>query len=123
INIGTNGTLYDNSKVQEFIKKNKEKLNIGITIDGTKRKHDMHRDYQDGKGSYDDVAKNVTKWIQDFPDSTTKVTFGSADLIYLKESIIHLWEMGLSIIPANVVFEDAWQEGDDIVFEKQMKEL
>lgn len=123
INIGTNGTLYDNSKVQEFIKKNKEKLNIGITIDGTKRKHDMHRVYQDGKGSYDDVSKNVTKWIQDFPDSTTKVTFGSADLIYLKESIIHLWEMGLSIIPANVVFEDAWKEGDDIVFEKQMKEL
>lgn len=123
INIGTNGTLYDRADVQKFVKKNKEKLNIGITIDGTKRKHDMHRVYQDGKGSYDDVYKNLPLWMQDFPDSTTKVTFGSEDLKYLKESIVHLWESGLSIVPANVVFEDAWKEGDDEVFEQQMREL
>lgn len=123
INIGTNGTLYDRSDVQRFVKKNKEKLNIGITIDGTKRKHDMHRVYQDGRGSYDDVYKNLPLWIKEFPDSTTKVTFGSEDLKYLKESIIHLWKNGLSIVPANVVFEDAWKEGDDKIFEQQMREL
>jgi len=123
INIGTNGTLYNEPKVQKFIKKNKEKLNIGITIDGTKRKHDMHRVYQNGKGSYDDVSKNLAQWMDDFPNSTTKVTFGSEDLIYLKESIVHLWERGLSIIPANVVFEDAWKEGDDVIFEEQLREL
>ena len=123
IHIGTNGTLYDRSDVQRFIKKNKGKLDIGITIDGTKRKHDMHRIYQNGKGSYDDVYKNLPLWLQEFPNSTTKVTFGSEDLIYLKESIVHLWENGLSIIPANVVFEDVWKEGDDKIFEQQMRNL
>lgn len=123
INIGTNGTLYDRPNVQRFIKKNKGKLNMGITIDGTKRKHDMHRVYQNGNGSYDDVFRNIPQWLQDFPSSTTKVTFGSEDLVYLKESIIHLWNNGLSIIPANVVFEDAWKEGDDVVFEEQLREL
>lgn len=123
INIGTNGTLYDRPNVQRFIKKNKGKLNMGITIDGTKRKHDMHRVYQNGNGSYDDVFRNIPQWLQDFPSSTTKVTFGSEDLVYLKESIIHLWKNGLSIIPANVVFEDAWKEGDDVVFEEQLREL
>lgn len=123
INIGTNGTLYDAPKVNKFINKNKGKASIGITIDGTKRKHDLHRVYVNGKGSYDDVYKNIPKWIADFPDATTKVTFGSEDLIYLKESIIHLWSSGIKNVPANVVFENVWRDGDDEVFEKQMKEL
>lgn len=123
INIGTNGTLYDNPEVRRFIKKNRGKVQIGITIDGTKRKHDLHRVYQDGRGSYDDVFKNIPLWLDEFPDATTKVTFGSEDLKYLKESIIHLWENGMSIIPANVVYEDVWKEGDDKIFENQLKEL
>lgn len=123
INIGTNGILYDRQNVQRFIKKNKDKLNIGITIDGTKEKHDMHRVYCNGKGSYDDVMKNVHQWKSDFPNSTTKVTFSSEDLPYLKESIIHLWESGISVVPANVVFENVWKEHDDEIYEKQLREL
>ena len=77
----------------------------------------------DGSGSYDDVVKNIPLWQKQFPNSSTKVTFASADLKYLKESIIHLWNLGLKLIPANVVFEDVWQEGDDLIFEEQLKEL
>lgn len=123
INIGTNGTLYGQPNVRRFVKKNKGKLQIGITIDGTKRKHDMHRVYLNGKGSYDDVFKNIPLWLEEFPDSTTKVTFGSEDLKYLKESIVHLWSNGISVIPANVVFEDVWKPGDEIIFEEQLIEL
>ncbi len=75
----------------------------------------------DGSGSYDDVVKNIPLWQKQFPNSSTKVTFASADLKYLKESIIHLWNLGLKLIPANVVFEDVWQEGDDLIFEEQLK--
>ena len=39
----TNGINYDSEKVQRFIKKNHEHLSIGITIDGTKHKHDLNR--------------------------------------------------------------------------------
>ena len=39
----TNGINYHTEKVQNFIKKNYEHLSIGITIDGTKRKHDLNR--------------------------------------------------------------------------------
>ncbi|MDE6297812.1 MAG: 4Fe-4S cluster-binding domain-containing protein, partial [Muribaculaceae bacterium] len=39
----TNGINYDSLKLQNFIKKYYHHLSIGITIDGTKRKHDLNR--------------------------------------------------------------------------------
>ena len=42
-NFSTNGINYDSPKVQEFIKKNHQHLSIGITIDGTREKHDLNR--------------------------------------------------------------------------------
>lgn len=119
----SNGILYNDEKVQKYIKKNKDILSIGISIDGIKEKHDLNRVYSDGRGSYDDVSKNIPLWLEQFPNSATKVTFGSPDLKYLKESIIHLWNMGIKDVPANVVYEDVWQDGDDEIFESQMKEL
>lgn len=123
ISIATNGILYSTPKVQKFIKKNKNLLSIGISIDGTKEKHDLQRVYPNGKGSYDDVVKNIRLWKEQFPFANTKVTIGHDDLPYLAESIIHLWDIGINEVPANVVFEDVWQDGDDKIFEEQLKKL
>lgn len=121
--ICSNGVLYATDKVQNYIKKNINNLSFTITIDGTKEKHDLNRVFPDGQGSYDTVIKNIPLWQKQFPGNSTKVTFSSADLKYLKESIVHLWSLGLKIIPANVVFEDVWADGDDVVFEQQLREL
>ena len=123
IGISTNGILYSSEKVQRFIEKNINSLSIGISIDGTKEKHDLQRVYPDGSGSYDDVSKNIRLWKKQFPFATTKVTIGHDDLPYTFESIVHLWNLGINEVPANVVFEDVWEEGDDIVFEEQLKRL
>jgi uncharacterized protein len=123
ISISTNGILYHIDKVQKFITKNKKHLSIGITIDGNKIKHDLMRVKQNGDGSYNDVIKNIPLWLSQFKNAETKVTFASDDLIYLKDSIIHLWELGFKKIPANVVFENVWKEGDDVIYESQLKEL
>lgn len=122
-NICTNGILYGTDKFQKLMKKNKSNMSVGITIDGTKEKHDLQRVYPDGSGSYDDVIKNVELWKKQFGNPVTKVTIGHADLPYLAESIIHLWNIGLETIPANVVYEDAWEDGDDILFEQQLIKL
>ena len=123
ISISTNGILYSTEKVQKYIKKNAAKLSIGISIDGTKEKNDLQRVYPDGRGTYDDIVKNIELWKKQFPGASTKVTIGHTDLPYVKESIIHLWELGLKEIPANVVFEDVWEEGDDLIFYNQLCEL
>ncbi len=119
----TNGLLYHDERVQKYINKNRTHIDIGITIDGTKEKHDQQRIFPNGKGSYDLVVKNIPLWLEQFPDAATKATFASDDLPLLKESIVHLWSLGIKNIMANLVFEDVWKEGDDKIFEDQLYEL
>lgn len=132
----TNGINYSTEKVQRYIKKNLSHLSIGITIDGTKRKHDLNRIWktagmekgiqpkpEDEKGSYDDVVRNIPLWLSQFPNGGTKVTISSADIPYIKESVLHLYGLGIHEVNINCVFEDVWHEGDDILFENQLIEL
>lgn len=122
----TNGINYDTDKVQNFIKKNRYHLSIGITIDGTQKKHDLNRIWKgDGpeKGSYINVVKNIPLWLKQFPNAGTKVTISNNDLPYIKESVLHLYSLGIKEVNINVVFEDVWQEGDDKIFQQQLIEL
>lgn len=120
----TNGLNYDSEKVQRFIEKNKSHLSIGITIDGTRRKHDLNRVYKHtDKGSYDDVVRNIPLWQSQFPSDGTKVTISSADIPYIKESVLHLYDLGIHQVNINCVFEDVWHEGDDALFEQQLTDL
>lgn len=125
-NVSTNGINYNSPKVQEFICKNKKHISIGITIDGTKRKHDLNRIWKGTnkeRGSYDDVVKNIPLWLEQIPNAETKVTISSADIPYIKESVLHLYSLGIHEVNINCVFEDVWKEGDDILFEEQLIEL
>ena len=145
----TNGINYHTPEVQRFIKKNREHLSIGITIDGTEKKHDLNRVYKSGstagsavtgeppvpqavtgeppvlqeRGSYKDVVRNIPLWLSQFPDAGTKVTISSADIPYITESVLHLYSLGIHQVNINVVFEDVWQEGDDKRFEEQLMTL
>ncbi|MCR5193400.1 MAG: radical SAM peptide maturase, CXXX-repeat target family [Bacteroidales bacterium] len=131
----TNGINYHTPEVQNFIKKNREHLSIGITIDGTAKKHDLNRVWKQAsadangltqpseRGSYKDVVKNIPLWLSQFPNAGTKVTISSADIPYIKESVLHLYSLGIHEVNINAVFEDVWQEGDDILFEEQLVQL
>lgn len=120
----TNGINYADDKVQRFIAKNLTHLSIGITIDGTEMKHDLNRVYkQTGRGSYRDVVRNIPLWLSQFPGAGTKVTISSADIPYIKESVLHLYSLGIHEVNINCVFEDVWAEGDDLKFEEQLTQL
>lgn len=122
-NFSTNGLNYHESKIQKLIEENHSHLSIGITIDGTKRKHDLNRKYRNGKGSYNDVVRNIPLWQKQFPNEGTKVTISSEDIPYIKESVLHLYDLGIHEVHINCVFENVWKEGDDKNFEKQLVEL
>ena len=132
----TNGINYGTEKVQRFIEKNRDHLSIGITIDGTKQKHDLNRiwktkDIEHGimpkaeeeKGSYDDVVRNIPLWLKQFPKASTKVTISSNDIPYIKESVLHLYSLGIHEVNINCVFEEVWKEDDDKLFENQLTSL
>lgn len=122
----TNGINYDSDKVQNFIKKNQSHIFIGITIDGTKAKHDLNRIWKGNgseRGSYEDVVRNIPLWLKQFPYGGTKVTISSADIPYIKESVMHLYSLGIHEVNINCVFEDVWRDGDDALYEIQLMEL
>ena len=123
-NFSTNGINYGSEKVQRFIEKNISHLSVCITIDGTERKHDLNRIYKgDGRGSYADVVRNIPLWLEQFPNAGTKVTISSADIPFIKESVLHLYGLGIHEVNINCVFEDVWQKDDDILFEDQLMQL
>lgn len=134
----TNGINYGNEKVQNYISKNLHHLSIGITIDGTEKKHDLNRIWKPiGEelekqekglpykeyGSYKDVVKNVPLWLKQFPNAATKVTISSADIPYIRESVLHLYTLGIHEVNINCVFEDVWKSNDDELFEEQLIKL
>lgn len=128
LSFSTNGLNYHTDKVQKFIEKNIAHLNIGITIDGTQQKHDLNRIYKsdnstEERGSYEDVVRNIPLWIKQFPQAGTKVTISSDDIPYIKESVIHLFSLGIHDVNINCVFENVWKDGDDKQFECQLLEL
>ncbi|MGP0060698.1 MAG: radical SAM peptide maturase, CXXX-repeat target family [Beijerinckiaceae bacterium] len=123
LSMTTNGLLYGRKNVQEFICKNLERLWIGLTIDGVPAKHNMHRRYPSGRGSYAKVAQNVPLWLEQFPSAGTKVTVASEDLPFIKDSVLHLFDLGIRNVNINVVFENVWRPGDDLIFEEQLCEL
>ena len=55
----TNGTIL-NDEIYNFIKDNK--ISVMISVDGGKDIQDKHRCYCDGKGSFEDVCKNIEKF-------------------------------------------------------------
>ena len=110
----TNGINYDSEKVQRFIQKNRNHVSVGITIDATREKHDLNSicktkdglapNPEEEKGSYDDVGRNIPLWLSQFPYSGTKVTISSADIKYIKDSVLHLYSLGIHEVHINVVF-------------------
>ena len=120
-NFTTNGINYHDQKVQKFIQKNKGHIHVTITIDGTEVKHDLNRIYKGSqKGSYKDVVRNIPLWLKQFPGASTKVTISSPDIPYIKESVLHLYSLGIEEVNINCVFENVWHNGDDILLENQL---
>ena len=117
---------FSTNGIKNFIKKNQSHISIGITIDGTKAKHDLNRIWKGNgseRGSYEDVVRNIPLWLKQFPYGGTKVTISSADIPYIKESVMHLYSLGIHEVNINCVFEDVWRDGDDALYEIQLMEL
>ena len=120
----TNGLNYNSEKVQNYIRKNYNHLSIVITIDGNEIKHDLNRIYKKTqKGSYKDVVRNIPLWLEQFPYSSTKVTISHEDIPYIKDSVLHLFSLGIHSVNINCVFEDVWSTNDDMLFQKQLISL
>jgi|Wag4MinimDraft_13_1082653.scaffolds.fasta_scaffold01636_4 radical SAM peptide maturase (CXXX-repeat target family) len=120
--ITTNGTLFTD-KIKEILKRNRNKLSVGISLDGSKIAHDLNRKTVEGNGSYDKIMEDFDWWRKTFPWNNIKATVNHDTLPYLFESVKHLIDLGLDRIEINNVFENVWTEDDPEIFKNQLIKL
>lgn len=128
-NIQSNGSLFLNEKVQNFIKKWKERIGkrftVYMTIDGCKKFHDMCRVFKDtGKPTFDIVKKGLEWYKNTFNEvPITKGTVNKQTLPYLYETFLGYIDLGYNsfrITPATgVQFDD----NDAKIYKEQLMKI
>jgi uncharacterized protein len=115
--ISTNGTLFAEPKVRDFILKYKDNLSLGVSVDGCPEIHDKNRIWKDGSST----MKDIRKWwgwymsLYGVDSAATKATCNRETIPYLSKSIKFLHEeMGLQHINMNFIFEDMHLTQDDL---------
>ena len=108
-NITTNGTLYFDNKVQNFIHKYKDFLSLTVTVDGCKELHDKCRVFDDGSGSYDLAIAAARDLLSNFNGrQPTKLTISPQNMYYIPAAIKNFISEGFNDIFFNCVFEHNW---------------
>jgi len=128
-NISTNGTLFGNSQVQDFMYKYQKTLSVGVSIDGCPELHDKNRVFKNGKGSFDTIMK-YWDWYKEWAKGanialSTKATLSRESIPYMYDSIKFLHEeMNIVDINMNFIFEDmSMAERDYALLDEQLEQI
>lgn len=124
ISISSNGTLYFEPEVQEFLKKYHHFASLNITLDGPKDLHDVCRRDYNNNGSFDRAMAAVNDYRKKYGKlDATKVTISKENLPYLDKIITFAKENGFTNIAANTVAENEWTLEDAKLYYSQLKKI
>ena len=122
--ICSNGLLYLNQDVQNFINRYHTMGGLTFSIDGNKELHDACRIDLVGNGTYDRAVMAMKDYIAltgKMP--STKMTLSPDNIYYTKEAVINLIDLGYTDIFLNCVFEKGWTYEHSKILYQQLKEL
>lgn len=119
----SNGTLFFNKDVQEFLQEYNELTSFNITIDGNKELHDKCRLYPSGKGSYDEAIEAAKYNLYIFDNKGTKITLSPSNVQYVYHGILNLIDLGFSEIQVNCAYEPGWTIETAQILYEQLKLL
>lgn len=124
LSLCSNGVLYFEPKVQEFLRKHRNHLSFSISIDGNKELHDSCRVFEDGSGSYDIAMAAVRHYVDVLGGVMgSKMTLAPENIVYLYEAVVSLINNGYDDINLNCVYEDVWKPEHSTVLYYQLKKL
>lgn len=123
ISITTNGILFKTKAVQDFLKRNKGRVSVGLTIDGNKELHDACRVFPDGSGSYDIVEESAKEWLKTSSHPQTKITLSPFNIGHINDALRNVWGLGVTGAFTNVVFEEGWTVEHARVFYAELIKL
>lgn len=124
ISMISNGELYFDERVQNFIRKYKSRLSFGITIDGDKDMHDSCRIRKDGSGTWEQANAAQMHYRKHFDNRLgTKVTIAPSNLQYLDRTVKYFMDNGYTEIHANPVYEEEWTVEQAKLYYKKLKTI
>ncbi|MBE0433798.1 SPASM domain-containing protein [candidate division WOR-3 bacterium] len=103
----TNGTII-NGDIVDLIKKNK--IATMVSIDGSAQRHNLHRRFPSGKGSYHVVRRNSRKLIDAGIYPWARATFSQKNL-EVDKIILHLATLGFTNVVCSVAQPSARHDG------------
>ena len=124
ISISTNGILYFDPRVQEYIKKNQNVLGLSISIDGDKELHDSCRVFPDGSGSYEKAMEAVRHYMTHYNNEIgSKMTIAPGNVEYVYRAVVSMIKNGYKTINLNCVYEKGWELHHATTLYWQLKKL
>lgn len=121
--ICSNGVLYFDPKVQQFMQRHRNDLSFSVTIDGNKELHDSCRVFHDGSPSYDLAVAAAKDWMNRGNYMGSKITIAPENLDYLDSAIKHMVELEYTVIHANCVYEEGWTLEHATKFYYKLKDI
>lgn len=124
ISICSNGVLYFDPRVQEYIRRHAKHLSFSISIDGNKELHDACRIFPNGSGSYDIAIAGVEHYMKHYDSSMgSKMTIAPGNVTFVADAVKGLIEKGYTDINLNCVYEEGWTAKHATILYNQLKEL
>lgn len=114
--ITTNGVLLNDER-KKWLKENANVLQLGLSLDGTKKMHDMNRN-----NSYDKI--DIPFFVSTYKNQGIKMTISKETLPYLAEGIIHAHSLGFDDVNANLAYGIDWTNPEnEKIYERELTKL
>jgi uncharacterized protein len=107
LSVTTNGTLLTES-MHEFLQR--ERVSVCVSIDGPARVHDLNRVYQDGRGSFVDVQRNLQAALARLQRVQVNAVYGPETARLLPETVSFLLALRVPVIHLNADIQATWTE-------------
>lgn len=117
----SNGALYFDPKVQNFLNKFENIFSFSITLDGPEIIHNKCRKYKNGEGNFNDAYLAFKDCQKRFGNNKTKVTISPENLNNINEIIDFFINEGITDIYANPIFENNWTYLEANIYYYQLK--
>lgn len=111
----TNGTILNN-EMKDWFTLHKDKVILGLSLDGTKNTHDFNR-----SNSFDKI--DIPFFINNWPEQGVKMTLSEYSLKHLAENIIYIHNLGFKRIDGVNLFEGNFDWAQDKFIEILIPEL
>lgn len=116
----TNVTLLTPEKFDFLDKHNCKFL---LSIDGRQEHHDLHRVYANGKGSWQEVDKNLEAILERWPDSQVRLSYSVETIETFLDDLKYLYEKGVRRIAYSPVCEGDWNDENIAKLQRTWEEI